>query len=78
MKSMHLLALSSLLCAGLVLAQTTPTPSSKTTTPAPATKTTTPKTPPAAPPSAADIAAAKAKGMVWENLNTKVYHKLQR
>lgn len=29
---------------------------------------------PAPPPSAADIANAKAKGMVWANLNTKVYH----
>lgn len=26
------------------------------------------------PPSAADIADAKAKGLVWVNLNTKVYH----
>ena len=26
-------------------------------------------------PSDADIAAAKAKGLVWVNLNTKVYHK---
>ena len=27
------------------------------------------------PPTAAEIADAKAKGMVWANLNTKVYHK---
>jgi hypothetical protein len=26
------------------------------------------------PPSASDIASAKAKGLVWVNLNTKVYH----
>jgi hypothetical protein len=75
MKSLHLLALSSLLCAGLVLAQTTPTTGSKTTTPAAPAKTAAPKTPAAAPPSSADIASAKAKGMVWVNLNTKVYHK---
>jgi hypothetical protein len=73
MKSLHLFALSSLLCAGLVLAQTTPTTGSKT--PAPAAKTTTPKAPTTPPPSSADIANAKAKGMVWVNLNTKVYHK---
>ena len=75
MKSLHMLALSSLLCAGLVLAQTTPATGSKTTTPAPAAKTTTPKTPAAPPPSSADITNAKAKGLVWVNLNTKVYHK---
>jgi hypothetical protein len=27
------------------------------------------------PPTAAEIADAKAKGLVWANLNTKVYHK---
>jgi hypothetical protein len=75
MKSLHLLALSSLLCAGLVLAQTTPTPGSKTTTPAAPAKTTPAKSPAAPPPSSADIASAKAKGLVWVNLNTKVYHK---
>ena len=30
---------------------------------------------PMPPPSAADIAAAKSKGLVWVNLNTGVYHK---
>jgi hypothetical protein len=74
MKSLHLLALSSLLCAGIVLAQTTPTTGSKTTTPAPAAKTAATKAPATPPPSAADIASAKAKGLVWVNLNTKVYH----
>ncbi len=29
---------------------------------------------PAAAPDAGDIASAKARGMVWANLNTKVYH----
>jgi len=71
MKSLHLLALSSLLCTGLVLAQTTPT-----TTPAKGSTTTTkPKAPAASTPSAADIANAKAQGLVWANKSTKVYHK---
>lgn len=45
-------------------------------TPAPAkdTKTTKASKTAAAPPSAAEIADAKAKGMVWVNTNTKVYH----
>ena len=29
---------------------------------------------PAPPPNAGDISSAKAKGLVWLNLNTKVYH----
>jgi hypothetical protein len=33
------------------------------------------KAPAAPPPSAADIADATSKGMVWVNLNTRVYHK---
>ncbi len=33
------------------------------------------KAPATPPPSDADIAAAKAKGMVWVNTSTKVYHK---
>ena len=33
------------------------------------------KAPAAPPPSASDIAAAQAKGMVWVNTSTKVYHK---
>ena len=33
------------------------------------------KAPATPPPTDADIADAKAKGMVWVNLNTKVYHK---
>src|ERR1700704_3383332 len=43
-------------------------------TPAPAT-TTKPKAAKAAPPTDAEIAAAKAQGMVWVNTSTKVYHK---
>ena len=38
-------------------------------------KTTAAKAAPAAAPTAAEIADAKAKGLVWVNLNTKVYHK---
>jgi hypothetical protein len=69
MKALHLLALGSVLSASLVFAQSTATPAAKT---APATTT---KPAAKAPPSAADIADAKAKGMVWFNNNTKVYHK---
>lgn len=44
--------------------------------PAPAkTKTAAPKAAPAPAPTADQIADAKTKGMVWVNLNTKVYHK---
>ena len=68
MKILHALALSSILGASLVLAQT---PASSKPA-APAAKTA--KAAPAPAPSAADIAGAKAKGLVWVNLNTKVYH----
>jgi hypothetical protein len=63
------LASASLLSFGAVSlqAQATPAP---TTTKAPKAKA--PATPP---PTAAEIADAQAKGMVWVNLNTKVYHK---
>lgn len=40
-------------------------------TPAASAKTPAAK---AAPPSSSDVASAKSKGMVWVNLNTKVYH----
>jgi hypothetical protein len=68
MKALHLLALGSVLSASLVFAQSTATPPAKT--PPAATKPA-----PKAAPSASDIADAKAKGMVWFNNNTKVYHK---
>jgi hypothetical protein len=42
-------------------------------TPAAASVTTTAAAKPA-PPNSGDIASAKAKGLVWANLNTKVYH----
>ena|ERR1700761_2664229 len=71
MKLFRVIAVSSLLGAGLILAQSsvlaqTPAPST------PAAKTAKPAAAPA--PSAADIANAKSKGLVWANLNTKVYH----
>ncbi len=40
-----------------------------------ATKKAATKAPEKPAPNAADISAAQAKGMVWVNLNTKVYHK---
>ncbi len=67
MKILHVLALGTILSASLVLAQA-PTPKAA----APAAKSA--KAAPAPAPSAADVASAKAKGLVWANLNTKVYH----
>ena len=69
MKLLHALAIGSILSASLVLAQA---PAAKPA-PAPAAPKAA-KAAPAAAPSASDIASAKAKGMVWANLNTKVYH----
>jgi hypothetical protein len=67
MKLLSLLALASVLTANVAFAQAPAAPAAT-----PATKAAKPA--PAPPPSAADIASAKAKGMVWANLNTKVYH----
>jgi hypothetical protein len=50
-------------------AKSTPAPAA-----APAAKTAAKTAAPAPPPNAGDIAGAKAKGLVWLNLNTKVYH----
>jgi hypothetical protein len=69
MKFLHALALSSILGASLAVAQT-PAPK-PATSPAPAKAA---KPAPAPPPSAAEIADAKTKGMVWANLNSKIYH----
>jgi hypothetical protein len=66
MKLLRTLALGSALGASLVLAQS---PAPKPTAPTPAAKPA-----PAPAPSAADIANAKAKGLVWANLNSKIYH----
>jgi hypothetical protein len=79
MKITRIFALGSVLSASLVMAQAPGTSTTTKTTPKPAASTpatTAPKTPAAksAAPSAGDIAAAKAKGLVWANTNTKVYH----
>jgi hypothetical protein len=71
MKSLGLLVLGSMLGASLALAQTAPSPTTQTTKPATTSTATKASTPP---PSAADIANAKTKGLVWVNTNTKVYH----
>jgi hypothetical protein len=69
MKILQMFALGAALSASLVLAQAPAAPATGSTAkPAAVAKTK------AAPPTAADIAAAKAKGLVWVNLNTKVYH----
>jgi hypothetical protein len=61
------------MATGLTLAAQTPAPA---TTPAPkmASKMSTTKTA-TTPPTAAEIADAKSKNMVWVNTSTKVYHK---
>lgn len=60
-------------------AASSPAPASSPSSPAPSapaaqTKTASSAKAAAAPPSASDIADAKSKGLVWVNLNTKVYH----
>jgi hypothetical protein len=65
------LASASLLSTGAVSLQAQATPAPTTT----ATKAPKAKAPATPPPTAAEIADATAKGMVWVNLNTKVYHK---
>ena len=67
MKLVSILALSSVLSVGVLVAQA---PAAQSTPPA--TKAAKPAPAPA--PSAADIANAKTKGLVWANLNTKIYH----
>ena len=65
------LATASLLSLGAT------TLSAQATAPATSTATKAPKmkAPATPPPTAAEIADATTKGMVWVNLNTKVYHK---
>ena len=66
---MKLTVLALALGASLTLAAQNPPPvPAPKTAPKTATKTAT------TPPTAAEIADAKAKGLVWVNLNTKVYH----
>jgi hypothetical protein len=53
-----------------------PAPAAMPMTAAPATTTraTAAKSAPAPAPNAGDVSSAKAQGLVWANLNTKVYH----
>ncbi len=67
MKSLRILALCIVTSTSMLMAQA---PAAAPSQPAPAKA----KAPAAPPPSAADIADAKAKGLVWVNLNSKVYH----
>ena len=66
MKLYRCLALGSVLGLSLILAQTP----AISQAPAASAASKSAKTAP----SAADIANAKAKGLVWANLNTKIYH----
>ncbi|MCX6612864.1 MAG: hypothetical protein NTW74_18695, partial [Acidobacteria bacterium] len=72
MKHIRLLLALTLATTGLLLGA----PQAKTPPTDPkASKMETKKAAPAPAASAADIAAAKAKGLVWVNLNTGIYHK---
>ena len=62
---------ATLALSGGALAQTTPAPAQDSQT---KSKTKTATTAPSAP-SDQEIADAKAKGLVWANTSTKVYHK---
>jgi hypothetical protein len=66
----QLLIASSALAATLLF-----TGSALAQAPAKSTKTAAPKTSDTTKPTAAQIADAKSKGMVWVNTSTKVYHK---
>ena len=75
MKLFQMIALGSALTAGLVMAQTPAAPAPATQA-AGAAKTAVKEAKVAMPaPTAAQIADAKAKGMVWANENSKVFHK---
>lgn len=65
-----------LFCSAALIAALTIAPNlgAQATAAAPAKKSAT-KPAAKAPPTDAEIADAKAKGMVWANKNTKVYHK---
>jgi hypothetical protein len=72
----------SLAAAAALAAAAQPTPAPKdaakstvSKTTATAAKTKAPKVEAAPAPTAAEIADAKTKGLVWVNLNTKVFHK---
>ena len=68
MKTLRTLALCLAACSSMLLAQAPATPAPPSHSAAAKSKVQ------AAPPTAAEVADAKAKGLVWVNLNTKVYH----
>jgi len=75
MKTFQMFALGSVLAAGLVMAQAPSTPSTPSSAgSAASTAKTAASKVKSPPPSAADIADAKSKNLVWVNLNTKKYH----
>ena len=76
MKNILSLVLNTALAAAVALpmfAQTAPAPGATTAKTAPA-KTTTAKPAATPEPTAQEIADAQSKGLVWVNLNSKVYH----
>ena len=73
MKLFQMFALGSLVSAGLVIAQVPAAPPASTTAKTAAKEVKAKVTKPA--PTAAEIADAKTKGLVWVNHNTKVFHK---
>jgi hypothetical protein len=74
MKLFQMFALGSVMATGLVMAQVPSTPSapSKTSTAKTAAKEVKAKM---TPPTAAEIADAKSKNLVWVNLNSKKFHR---
>jgi len=75
MKLLQKFALGSVLAAGLVMAQVPSTPSTPSAGSAAKTAKDKVVKPKATPPTAAEIADAKSKNLVWVNLNSKKYHK---
>jgi len=69
MKFVRFLAIGSVLGVSMILTQA---PAFSQAAASPASKSA--KAAPAPSPSASDIANAKAKGLVWANLNSKIYH----
>jgi hypothetical protein len=77
MKNILSLVLNSALAAAIALpmfAQTAPAPAATTSKTTATTKTTKAKPAATPAPTAQEIADAQAKGLVWVNLNSKVYH----
>ena len=73
MKLIQTIALGTLVAAGLVMAQVPATPPAASTAKTAAKDAKVKVVKPA--PTAAEIADAKAKGLVWVNNNSKVFHK---